>query len=192
MPSAGFNACQVNGDNFSGYNKFGILGGLAVEARLSKKLNLNFGIFFSQKGARHNPKPEKGDLRFYRVNLNYVEMPLQFKINLNKLYFASVGASYAYLINYQEDTEAGNWNNVFPFNKSDFCFNIGLGRPIKNNFVIEVRSSNSVVPIRNNRLGSTSVFYPNALTRIFGVGMFNNILTLVVSYKLKVKSKNAE
>lgn len=192
MPSIGFNACQIHGDNYSGYNKFGVLAGMGVEARLSKKTNLNLGLFFSQKGSRHNPNPEKNDYSFYRVNLNYVEIPLQLKVQLNKLYFASIGGSYAYLINYQEDTEAGNWDNVFPFNKSEVAFNIGLGRPIKNNFVVEVRSGNSVVPIRNYGLRATGIFYPNPIARFFNAGLYNNILTLVVSYKINFKQKNAK
>jgi len=189
-PALGFNGCQIHGDNYSGYDKFGIFGGMSVNAKLNTKASLELGFYFSQKGARHNQNPVKGDYSFYRVNLNYIDLPLMFKYQVNSIYFLSAGPSVAYLVNYQEDNEVGNWNGVYPFEKFEYGINVGLGRKIKDNFFVEVRSSNSISPIRKYGILATQVFYPNAVARFFNAGLYNNILTLVVSYKLNTKKKS--
>lgn len=188
-PSLGFNACQIHGDNYSGYDKFGAFGGITVNAKLDTKSSIELSFYFSQKGARHNQNPSKGDYSYYRVNLNYIDLPLIFKYQINKTYFLSLGPSMAYLINYQEDNEVGNWDGVYPFEKFEYGINVGLGRKIKNNFFVEVRSSNSFSPIRKYGILATQVFYPNALARFFNAGLYNNVLTLIVSYKLTKKQK---
>lgn len=189
-PALGFNGCQIHGDNYSGYDKFGLFGGTSVNAKLSAKASLELGFYFSQKGARHNQNPIKGDYTFYRVNLNYVDLPLMFKYQVNPTYFLSAGPSVAYLINYREDNEVGNWDGVYPFEKREYGVNFGLGRKVKDNFCVEVRSSNSFSPIRKYGILATQVFYPNAVARFFNKGLYNNILTLVVSYKLNTKKKS--
>ena len=189
-PSLGFNGCQIHGDNYSGYDKFGVFGGLSINARLNNKASLELGFYFSQKGARHNQNPAKGDYTFYRVNLNYIDLPLLFKYHVNPIYFITGGPSIAYLINYQEDNEVGNWDGAYPFQKFEYGINVGLGRKIKDNFFVEVRSSNSIVAIRPYGILATQVFYPNVIARFFNAGLYNNILTLVVSYKINFKKKS--
>ncbi|MDX2173651.1 MAG: porin family protein [Bacteroidota bacterium] len=189
-PSLGFNGCQIHGDNYSGYDKFGVFGGISVNAKLNTKASLELGFYFSQKGSRHNQNPVKGDYSFYRVNLNYIDLPLMFKYQVNSIYFLSAGPSVAYLVNYQEDNEVGNWNGVYPFEKFEYGINVGLGRKIKDNFFVEVRSSNSISAIRPYGVLATQVFYPNAVARFFNAGLYNNILTLVVSYKINTKKKS--
>jgi hypothetical protein len=191
-PSAGINACQIHGDNYSGYDKVGLFGGVAVNARLTEKISLELGFYFSQKGARHNQNPDKGDYTYYRVNLNYVDMPLSFRYKLNSVYFVTLGPSIAYLISYKEENERGDWTNVYKFNKFETGLNIGLGRKLFNRFFVEVRSSNSITPIRNYGILANLVFYPNPVARFFNKGLYNNILTLMVTYNLNYKKKSED
>jgi hypothetical protein len=191
-PSLGFNACQVHGDSFSGYNKFGGFGGIAINARLSEKISLELGFYFSQKGARHNQDPDKGDFTFYRLNLNYIDMPLSFRYQLNPAYFITLGPAVAYLLSYSEENELSNITGQYEFNKFETGINIGLGRKIKNKFYVEVRSSNSIQPIRGYGVRASGVFYPNPVARFFNQGLYNNILTLLVTYKLNFQKKHNE
>ena len=119
-PSLGLNGCQVHGDNAAGYNKLGMHGGILVNSYFTEKLSLDLGIVFTQKGARKNQDPENGDFSYFRVNLNYIEIPILLNYKLNKHYFLTFGPSLAYLINYTEDTEVGNWNGVYPFNDFEY------------------------------------------------------------------------
>ncbi|MFN8231537.1 MAG: outer membrane beta-barrel protein [Bacteroidia bacterium] len=193
FPVVGFNACQIHGDNFAGYDKFGALVGIGVRANFKPKYSMALEISFSQKGSRHNQNPVKGDFTFYRVNLNYVDISLMTRVFLNKVYFVNLGFGGNYLINYQEDNQFGNWNNVWPFEKFEFSLNTGFGRKINENFNVEVRAGNSLLPIRPYGLNATGIFYPNAVARFFNKGLYNNILSLVLTYKINLKKKsNAE
>lgn len=189
-PFAGLNACQIHGDNFSGYKKLGVTGGIILNTTLNKRASIDLGFTFSQKGSRKNQNQEKNDFTFYRVNLNYIEIPLLLNYKLNEKYFATLGPSLAYLINYTEDTEIGNWNDVYPFNKFEYGVNVGLGTTIKNKVDIEVRSANSFLPIRNYGVIANKVFFPNAVARFFNKGLYNNVLSVLLIYKIKPKPKS--
>ncbi|PBQ30356.1 hypothetical protein CNR22_00785 [Sphingobacteriaceae bacterium] len=180
-PSLGLNACQVHGDNYSGYKKLGIFAGMAVNAKINERLSFELGFYFSQKGARKNPN--KYDLNYYRLNLNYIDLPLSLRYMLNKRYFITLGPSLAYLINYNEDINYSNFTGMYTFKKYEMGVNIGLGRTVIRNLSVEVRCSNSITAIREYGIAS-SVYYSNPVARFFNKGFYNNILTLMLSYKL--------
>ncbi|MFN7911851.1 MAG: outer membrane beta-barrel protein [Bacteroidota bacterium] len=189
FPTIGFNTCQIHGDNYAGYNKFGALAGIGVRANIQPKYSLALEFNFTQKGARHNQNPEKGDFTFYRVNLNYIDLCLMNKLSLNKTYYANLGLGLNYLINYQEDNHVGNWNNVWPFEKFEFSLNTGLGRKLTEKFNVEVRANNSLLPIRPYGLNASGIFYPNAIARFFNKGLYNNTLSLVLTYQISLTKK---
>lgn len=188
-PALGINGCQVNGDNYSGYNKVGAFGGIAVNALLKERFSLELGFFFSQKGSRHNPKPDKGDITYYRVHFNYIDLPLLFRYQLNQTYFITLGPSISYLISYKEENQYGKVSNL-PFNKFDLGGSFGLGRKIKERFFIEVRIYNSFKPIRNYGLFGNNIYYPGAATRFFKPGLYNNVLSFIFSYQLNTKKRS--
>lgn len=188
-PSLGLNGCQIHGDTYSGYNKVGVFGGTAVNARLKNKASLELGFYFSQKGARHNSNPGKGDFSFYHVTLNYIDLPLSFRFNVNPRYFITLGPSVAYLVSYKENINYTDYTGQYHFNNFEIGVNIGLGRKIKEKFFVEVRCSNSITPIRDYGTIANLVFYPNPVARFFNKGLYNNILTLMVSYTIDLKKK---
>jgi hypothetical protein len=190
-PSLGVNGCQIHGDNYSGYNKLGLFVGTAVNARLTNKTSLDIGFYFSQKGARRNPNPAKGDYSYYRVNLDYIDLHLLLRYKLNPVYFITVGPSLAYLINYNENIDYVDFTGAYKFNKFETGVNIGLGRKmLKDKFFVEVRSSNSITSIRDYGQFANLVFYPNPVARFFNKGFYNNILTLMFSYNIDLKKKS--
>ncbi|MCW3077610.1 MAG: hypothetical protein JWO32_2219 [Bacteroidetes bacterium] len=191
-PSLGINACQIHGDSYSGFHKAGIFGGIAVNARLKPKASIELGFYFSQKGARHNPKPDKGDYNFYFLNLNYLDLPLSFNYQLNKDYFISLGPSLAYLISYYEEINYTNYTGSYHFNTFEYGVNFGLGKKIKEKYFFEVRTSNSISPIRGYGGFTSNVFYPNPVAQFFNKGFYNNILTFFISYKFNLKKQTSE
>lgn len=188
-PGAGFTACQIHGDRYNGFNKFGINLGISVNAALTSKTSLDLGFYFIQKGARHNQNPEKNDFTFYRVNLNYLEFPLLLNYNLNKDYFVTLGGSGAYLISYREDNETGNLTGLYPFKNIEYALSFGLGRHLGKKISVEVRSSNSVAAIRPYGIQATNVFFPNPVARYFNKGLYNNILLVNLHYHLTFTKK---
>jgi hypothetical protein len=187
-PTLGFNACQIHGDNYSGFDKFGFLAGIALNARLNEATSLELGFYFSQKGSRHNQNPKIGDYSFYRLNLNYVDLPLSLRYHVNPRYFITLGPSFAYLINYSENINNADYTGVYKFNKYEWGVNFGLGRSINNKFSVEVRTSNSVTPIRSYGVLS-NVFYPNPVARFFNKGFYNNIISVIFAYHLNRKKR---
>lgn len=191
-PSLGLNASQIHGDSYTGFNKAGAFAGVAVNARLSPKASLDLGFYFSQKGARHVPNPVKGNYNFYFLNLNYLDIPLSFKFLLNKNYFITLGPSFAYLISYYEEIDYVNYTGAYKFRDFEYGVNFGLGKKIKERFAVEVRSSNSIAPIRTYGSFTSTVFYPNPVAQFFNQGFYNNVLTLMVSYKINLKKQTSE
>jgi hypothetical protein len=102
---------------------------------------------------------------------------------LNKRYFITLGPSLAYLINYNENIDYTDFTGFYQFKKYEVGLNIGLGRTIIDKLSVEVRSGNSVSSIRDYGVVS-NVFYPNPVARFFNKGFYNNILTLMLTYKL--------
>jgi hypothetical protein len=182
-PSLGIAASQLHGDNYSGYNKLGGMAGLYVNALLKKNHSLEFGIIYVQKGARKNQNVEKGDYTFYLLRLNYVEVPLLYRWQHNKFFF-TIGASYAYLINYYESSsELGNYTGLYPFLRSEYSSNLGIGMNLTPKIGVEVRANNSFLTIRPWP-STFRPYYNNILARTFNNGSYSNILQIAFTYKL--------
>lgn len=188
MPALGLTASQIHGDNYAGYNKLGFMGGLMIEAKLNKVLDLDFGITFIQKGSRRNQNPEKFDYKFYYVNLNYVEVPLMLKYTTKRV-FLTIGGALAYLINYYEESEIGNLTGMFPFEKYDYSVNVGMGMNILPKLAFELRCSNSFMTTRPFG-GNFTPYYNNILAKTFNKGYYNNVLQMLFTYKITPKKKS--
>jgi hypothetical protein len=186
-PSLGINACQIHGDSYSGYDKAGLFLGIAVNTKIKEKLFGELGFYFSQKGARRNEIPKNNDYRSYNVTLNYLELPISAYYKVNQLYSLMAGPSVAYLISSTEYINKLNMSEFSKFNKFEIGLNIGLTRKIKNIWFVELRCSNSITPIRNYGIAATGIFYPNPVARFFNKGLYNNILTMFVTYVIDTK-----
>ncbi len=184
---AGFSPSQVHGDAYSGFHKLGIMGGVGVESVFSEKVSMNLSFLFIQKGARKNQNPAKNDLTYYYLNLNYVEVPVLVTYTQKKFLF-DVGVSAAYLINYYEASEAGNFTGVYPFQKFDYSVKVGLGVNISPKWFVNCRSSNSFITTRPNRI-KQAIYYNNIIARTFNKGYYNNILEFTIGYRIKTNNK---
>ncbi len=189
-PVLGMTACQIHGDNASGYNKPGLTGGIMVNSRLSKKLSLDLGIIYSQKGAWKNQNPKNGDYTFFRINIDYIELPLLLNLKANSKYFITLGPSLAYLFNYNVNINGIDYGYLYHFNKFEYSVNFGLGRRIKGKWLVEVRTNNSFLPILNYGQTANLVFYPNPVARFFNKGLYNNILSAYIIYEIHPKKKS--
>jgi hypothetical protein len=189
-PALGLNGCQIHGDSYSGYDKLGLFAGIGINARINERTSFELGFYFSQKGSRHNPNPKIGDYTYYRVNLNYIDLPLSLRYEVNTKYFVTLGPSIAYLFSFNENINYTDVSYLYTFNKLETGLNIGLGRKIANKFYVEVRCSNSILPIRNYGITGNLIPYTNAVARFFNKGLYNNILTFFVAYKLDFSKRN--
>ncbi|HQQ95050.1 MAG TPA: porin family protein [Bacteroidia bacterium] len=186
----GINGCQIHGDNYTGYDKGGLFAGFAVNAEISAISNFELGFYFSQKGARHNSNPNKGDYSSYYLNLNYLDMPLLYRLNAGKRWFLTLGPSVGYLISYKEVIDGSNMTGQpggNDFEKFEVSVNAGLGARLKSGLEMELRTTNSILPVHNYGVGHSNVYYPNPIAQMFNEGFYNNILTLFISYKFNAR-----
>jgi len=184
---AGVSPSQVHGDAYSGFHKLGAMGGIGVESVFSENFSASLSLLLIQKGARKNQNLEKNDLSYYYLNLNYIEAPILVTYTQKKFLF-DIGVSAAYLINYYEASEAGNFTGTYPFQNFDYSVKIGLGCNITSKWFMNLRSSNSFITTRPNRI-KQAVYYNNIIARTFNKGYYNNILEFTLGYRIKPTKK---
>ncbi|MDD4848259.1 MAG: porin family protein [Bacteroidales bacterium] len=178
---AGINASQVDGDNFSGYKKAGFNGGGFVGYQFTRRSGLRFGIEFSQKGARQNPKyDENGNLispnaYTFLFRENCIDIPVAYMFYLNRLFVFEGGLSYTYIFNAMRSYDDTGSNDMSDIKKNSINMLLGVNVNITKHLFANLRFSYGLTPI-----GKATT----QLTRgIFGVvGQYNNVFTLSLGW----------
>ncbi|MBK7175154.1 MAG: PorT family protein [Bacteroidales bacterium] len=174
--TAGLTATQVDGDTYKGYNKAGLTVGGWVNISLSDHSAFHTGINYIQKGSRHNPDYDKGDLDKLIIRLGYVEMPLLYQYKLKSGFFLEAGTSIGVLLHsYAEFNLLEQPNN--PFRLMDVSFQAGIGYKLNDRWKAGIRSGNSMASIRKERVDGDR-------RRLFGYGQYNSVLAIELAYSL--------
>lgn len=143
----GVTSSQISGDGFYGFAQFGAIAGADVNYKINDDWSSSFGLQFNQKGARTYTS-EKSSI-IYRLRVNYVEAPINLNYHFNKV---SIRAGF-YLgvkINQKERTSFGPIDPVRPFNTFDFGGQLGINYAITDNWQVELRFQNSLIPVREH------------------------------------------
>lgn len=180
--STGITGSQVHGDNYSGYNKLGLMGGVSVYYKWFQNIIPQLGIIYIQKGSRHIP--DSVDRSQYLLRLHFIEIPLNIKfLYLKKKLFLTLGHSVSYLFSYYEEKDYLNTTHMVHNEKFEFSINTGLGYQINDKINIELRANNAYTPFRYFGVPST-IYYNNPIARLFNKGLYNNILELIFTYHI--------
>ena len=172
---AGISTSQVAGDTYGGFNQYGFDGGATLNGKVNDKWSAQFEILFVQKGSKHVGDAAKGDLSFYYMRLNYVEVPLLLQYRQKKFTF-EIGPGIGYLVSSKEyDDRYGNSiSNVNgPFISTEVSGNIGVNVQLYKNLGLTWRFTNSMLPIRKYSSGASFWFNP---------GQRNNVLAFTLTY----------
>ncbi len=169
---AGISTSQVEGDTYGGFDKFGFDGGGTLNAKLNEKWAAQFEILFIQKGSKHVGDANKGDLSFYLMQLNYVEVPLLLQYKQKKFTF-EIGPGIGYLISSKEYDQNGEVINAIAFHTTEVSASIGINYQIYKNLGMTWRYTNSMLPIRQYASGASFWFNP---------GQRNNVLAFTLTY----------
>ena len=165
----GLNTSQITGDNFAGYNQPGLIAGLWLSRGLGDKSKLVMEMQYLPKGSRKNPKPTDLDFAFYRLRLHYVEVPIIFSYQVHKKFSLETGLSYGALVGVYEADEngpfIGNFATQEQFKPYDISFNAGINWLINDHLMFNVRSINSIFPVRD---------FPNQVTTFLNRGQYSN------------------
>jgi len=146
----GISGSQIEGDGFGGYDKIGLIAGGFVNTDISKKLSAQFEIYFINKGAFNAAHPDKGDFESFKVNLKYIEIPLLLMYKQKQFKFEA-GLYLGKLIGTPKlSNENGEiFINQYPFKSFDFGGLIGISYSLNDHFIFNLRSKNSLIPIRD-------------------------------------------
>ena len=171
---AGISTSQVSGDNLGGFDKAGFTAGALAKTTLSEKLDFEIELLYVQKGSKKNINPDKNDYVYYKLQLNYVEVPIMIKYKFSDKWIFDAGLSYGRLVHSSEEDEYGEFPESIPFKKDEFSVNGGLNYFIFKNIVMNWRLSQSVLPIRPHSSGAQY-----RLNR----GQFNTVLMFLLKYE---------
>ena len=155
---AGINASQVDGDYYSGFHKAGLNAGVLSYVKLNPNFLLSIEILYSMKGARDvslrynaavGTAPEE-----YRLNLNYVEIPLMLHINAGYGIHLGAGLSYSRLLSSTESFTTGsgpvNLNtDANTFRSSDLDYLVSVQYQLYKGLFARARYQYSAISIRD-------------------------------------------
>ncbi|MEM9888350.1 MAG: outer membrane beta-barrel protein [Bacteroidota bacterium] len=158
----GANLSQIDGDDHTGYDKIGVLGGLQGVAVISRRVELVAELLYSQKGAKVeyldtvHPKKER------ILGLNYAEVPILVRINITpnagdkyKKIELEAGFSFAGLVQTDIKENLDRLTYSFTdvsddFQSNEVNFIIGAQTEIFNNMRLGIRSSNALTRVYVN------------------------------------------
>ena len=175
----GFNASQVEGDNFKGYHKPGILAGFYVQTDFAPAVFGGMEIKYSQKGSRKKIKPKDPEPEKYIMRLGYVDIPVFVGFRTSDRSSLIAGASAGYLIHAAEFDEYGKFveEDQNAFNNFDLQPFFGFQFDMLDQVKLDLRIALSVLPVRGQPgEDATSYYWLN--------NQFNNVISLALYYRL--------
>lgn len=112
----GLNAAQIDGDDFAGYNQFGLNAGAGVLVRFHKYFSASVGFDYSMEGARQELKPSKNpsDAQLYQVQWDYVQVPMLINVHDKNIIMFGIGPQLGFMVRYKEWNQQGDdiTNNI--------------------------------------------------------------------------------
>jgi hypothetical protein len=150
----GLSTSFISGISNAGFNKIGLLGGGFVNYGLREKTSLQAEIYYIEKGCYKNPNSDHNYYDTYRLNLQYLEVPILFCFQSSNNIIVEAGPSVAWMIGHSEKDEYGTIVNALPFVKNDIGINLGLRIPFKHGFSFDFRLFNSILPVRKHASGA--------------------------------------
>jgi len=178
---AGISGAQIEGDGFGGYRKLGVIAGGFVNTDLSEKISAQFEIYFINKGSFDAAHPDKGDFESFSLNLNYIEVPFSLRYKYNQFMFEA-GLYYAKLVGTPKisDENGPVFVNRFPFKGYDFGGFIGVYYQLTEHLTLNLRSKNSIIPIRDFQNYDQNI---GILNKLFNRGWYNVDLNFTIRYQ---------
>ncbi|MEO0403788.1 MAG: porin family protein, partial [Bacteroidota bacterium] len=177
---AGVLGTQMSGDRLAGFDKVGLQAGAFVGIPLGSSLSAEIELYYITKGSQQPTNPDDPDRSTFGYRFNYVEMPLMLQYNITDSwrgiaggYFGVLTSSKVIFNNIDRPIE-----NPEP-SSTDIGLIIGAGYQITPRFQVELRYSQSIIPVRD--------FADTGFDPIFDAGMYHSILHFVLKANLSKK-----
>lgn len=177
----GLNGSQVEGDEFKGYHKPGILAGFYVQTDLAPAVFAGMEMKYAQKGSRNKIKPKDPERRVYIMRLGYIDIPVFAGFRTSDKGAVVAGVTAGYLIHGNEWDENGKFPEAdqYPFNTIDLQPFLGFQFDMLDQLKLDLRLAYSILPIRRHP-GDDALEY----TWYWRDNQFNNVISLAFYYRL--------
>lgn len=171
----GLNATQIDGDDLGGYNKAGFTAGVFVFNQLSERFKLQLEVKYSGKGsATPKDSPE-----FYKIRLDYAEVPVIASFRAAKHFYIDGGLSYGYLFRAEHFTGAWQDFDDGP-KKSEVAFLGGVHYELMKHISVSARMGYSLFALTNAERKQVGTGFNN-----YYVGpWYNNVVTFSLYYNI--------
>jgi len=189
--SAGINLTQVDGDEVYGFKKIGFNGGPSVIMPFGKngKWSVTMELLFSMNGAYQKggtSVPDTGEVDTnvpayydgYKLNLNYVQVPLMVHFTDKKVIAAGAGFAYGQLVSVKEWEDGIQTQTSLkgPYTLADFQVLADLRIRLWTKLWANVRYGYSLLPIRTREF--TNITGKQEWIR----KQYNNVITLRLTW----------
>lgn len=151
--TAGINTSDVVGDGLGTFRKFGFTAGILAFKPIADKSNLELQLLFFQKGSQQIPRPEEGIYDAYKLQLNYLDLPIFYVFEVSKWQIA-LGPSFGWLLSQKEEDFFGLANTTNPFNNFELAGNGEVRWHPADNFRLSLRYHLAILPSRHNIVGA--------------------------------------
>ncbi len=187
-PLLGLSFNQVDGDNFSGYNKLGLNLGGFVNRQINEKWDIQLDIAYMQKGSREAPDVEQGDYDDYEMSLSYIQFPLVGRYRY-KQFSGELGLAIGVLLSDEEKIDGTPIDDLPAYDKVEFesmeyATVFGLNYHFNDHFWINARWMYSINRIRIPYGGEIPVYNPKPHWLSRKPGQYNNNFVVSVYYSI--------
>ncbi|MES2388233.1 MAG: porin family protein [Bacteroidota bacterium] len=174
----GLNGSQVDGDQRTGWHRFGLVAGFGAEFPVNPKFSVEPEFLYSAKGSITSDKELDAGMAPFQFAFRYVELPVQFNYYMRKDLRFRLGLIPQYLLSAKADAGTGiGYEDYYDrLNKIDIMGSAGLEYLLSDRFAAGMQYNYSMIPINKG----------GADFSIIGLrgGMYNNVLSFTIHYIL--------
>lgn len=177
----GADVSQLDGDNYGGYNKIGLLGGGFVSLDVSDHSSFQLEMEYIQKGSKAYDTLGN-DFRFH---FHYLEIPLLYQYSLGKRFSFEAGPAADVLLGSLEESSGVEVPSTIPLRKITLVGIYGGSYFLTPHLKLNIRVNYSLLSIRET--GSKYTYPPGYRKIFFEKGQYNNVLSLSLLWYFKEK-----
>jgi hypothetical protein len=180
---AGATFCQVDGDKYFGFHKFGFTAGgyvnLPISNHFAAQMELKYALMGAHSSAEEAelPPPEYGP---YNLSLHYAEIPLMiqydfghFTVHGKSLDFITLEAGFSLDFLLKQRGEKDYTTSSWKMNFFSVTGNFGLHFDISRHFGLGARMMYSITPIQTNP--TPQWFFNHAYNKVIQLTLTYNI-----------------
>lgn len=167
-------ASQIDGDNASGYNKFGYQLALNTGIGLKNNKSLAFSMGLSERGSRRSFNPDEPSLNPFHIRYTSLDLGLLYGTFVNSFHLQS-GIKSTYLLGITE-TENYVPNIVQDYQKIGVLLDLKATYPLNDQYFLTATFQYSLMSLLNPTVSQVNYL-------MGGGGAFHNVLGLGIVWK---------